>query len=159
MVFIKALLLMTLIYVAYQDIKERQVYWILIVLAGLLFGYLHFKNTLTELFLTSVVMNMIFVCFLFIVVYLYSRFKLKISFNEAFGTGDILFFIALAFTFSTVSFLVVFIFSLFFSIVLQIVLQQRQKHSTVPLAGYMSLFFIITYIAQWSGVITNLYSI
>ncbi len=159
MLLVKILLLLTFFYILLEDYRERQVYWFIFLIVGLLCSFLYYTNTIKELFAVTVLMNLIFICVQFLVVFLYSKFKLKVKFNEAFGVGDVLFFIAMAFTFSTISFLVVFIFSLIFSISLHLVLNKKSKFSTVPLAGYMSLFFAITYIAQWAGILTNLYII
>jgi apolipoprotein N-acyltransferase len=56
-----------------------------------------------------------------------------------------LFFVCIAFSFSIVSFLFLFIFALLFSLLLYLVLKHRQTEKTVPLAGYMSLFFAVVY--------------
>lgn len=159
MLITKILLLLTLLYITFQDIIERQVYWFLLILIGLLVGYLHYNSTLKELFLVNVLMNLGFVYFLFLIIYLYSRLKLKINFNEAIGLGDLILFVGLAFSFATISFLVIFIFALAFSMILHLFLRKIQKQANVPLAGYMSLFFALTYVAQWTGLLTNLYSV
>ncbi|MFD0963855.1 hypothetical protein [Pseudofulvibacter geojedonensis] len=84
---------------------------------------------------------------------------MKIHIKEAIGLGDILLFIALTCTFSLVSFITLFVSSLLFSLLLHLISSKGNKEKTVPLAGYMSLFFAISYIAYWSGLITNLYSL
>jgi hypothetical protein len=65
--------------------------------------------------------------------------------------------VALAFTFSSVSFLIVFVFGLIFSLVMHLSLKNRSEHKNVPLAGYLSMFFAITYMANWFGVIKSVY--
>ncbi|MEM9680624.1 MAG: hypothetical protein AAF901_09895, partial [Bacteroidota bacterium] len=93
------------------------------------------------------------------VVLLYSNIKLKTSITKTFGLGDALLFLALAFTFANISFLVLFIFGLVFSLLLHVLLKHYSKFSTVPLAGYLSLFFAITYMAHWMGFLKYLYTI
>ncbi|WP_379852787.1 hypothetical protein [Flavobacterium zhouii] len=66
--------------------------------------------------------------------------------KEVFGLGDVLFFIFMAFSFSIISFFVLFVFALVFSLLLHSVLQHKQIVKTVPLAGYMSLFFGVVYV-------------
>lgn len=156
---LKTALIFTLVLVATQDIRERKVYWFLFPIMGFLVGALHFQNTLEELFWISVVLNTAFVAFLLLVVYLYSKFKLKVSVKETFGLGDTLLFVALIFTFSTVSFLIIFIGSLLFSLVLHVLIKKHNKTNDVPLAGYMSLFFLFAFIANWSNLINDLYFI
>jgi hypothetical protein len=90
--------------------------------------------------------NLLFVAVLLLVCYLYAAFKLKKNLlKEVFGLGDVLFFIFITFSFSIVSFFVLFVFSLIFSLILHLAMQSRQSEKTVPLAGYMSLFFGVVY--------------
>lgn len=153
----KIILIALFLLVFYQDIKERQVFWFLFPLIGLCCGYLYYAETLVELFISSILINAVFVFLLLFMVYLYSRYKLKTAFSNSIGLGDILLFFGLAFTFSSVSFIVIFISALVFSLVLHLMVKKPQ--STVPLAGYMSLFFGLTYIAYWFGFVNFLYSI
>ncbi len=142
-----------------QDTKERQVYWFLFPIIGMCSGVLLYKNTIPELFFRYVLVNVMFITLLVSVVYLYSKFKLKTTIRQTFGLGDGLLFLALAFSFSSVSFIILFVFGLVFSLVLHLFLKQKSKHNTVPLAGYLSFFFAITYLAYWSGILKSVYSI
>ena len=153
----KIVLVVLFLIVFYQDIKERQVYWFLFPLIGLCCGFLYYSETLTELFISSTLINAAFVFLLLFVVYLYSRFKLKAPLSESIGSGDILLFFGLVFTYSSVSFIILFICSLIFSLVLHLVI--KKNNTTVPLAGYMSLFFGLTYVAYWFGFINSVYSV
>lgn len=157
--FLKTALVLVFILVFVQDIRERKVFWFLFPIVGVLVGILHFQSTLPELFWISVLLNMAFVALLLIVVYLYSKFKLKVTIKETFGLGDALLFVALVFTFSTVSFLIIFIGSLLFSLVLHMLTKKSNKATDVPLAGYMSLFFLFAFIANWTHLINDLYFI
>ncbi len=159
MLVVKIILILTLLYTFYQDFKERKVYWFLFLIIGVTCGILHYTSTLSELFFTSVLMNLAFIVLLLLVVFLYSKFKLGVNFKDTFGLGDTLLFIALSLTFSTVSFIIVLIFSLIFALVIHLSLKSKSKFSTVPLAGYISLFFAITYVAYWTGFISSLYTI
>lgn len=156
---LKLVLISVLIYILIQDIKERQVYWVLFPLVGLCSGILYYKSTLPELFYISILLNVVFVSVILVVVFFYAKFKLKTSITNTLGLGDVLLFIALTFSFSTVSFLVIFIFSLFFSLLLHLFLKNKKTGITVPLAGYMSLFFAFTYLSFWTGIINSLYTI
>ena len=159
MLFVKLFLIFNLVFIAYQDIKERLVYWFLFPLLGILVGILFFTQTLPELFLTSVLINLIIICIFYLVIVLHSFLVLKKSFKEVIGWGDILMFFFLIFTFSSVSFTVTFIGAIFFSFIAHILLKKKFENKTVPLAGYMSIFYSITYLAFWSGAINSLYSI
>jgi|SRR5690606_14356893 len=157
MLAVKVILLFVLGLIFYQDIKERQVYWFLFPLVAICVGVLFFFKTLSELFIMAIALNILFVAILLLAVLLYTKIKLKS--NKAIGLGDVLFFLASAFAFSTISFIVIFIGSLIFSLVLHNALTKSQNTITVPLAGYMSLFFGLTYLAYWFGIIQSVYQV
>ncbi|GGI58499.1 hypothetical protein [Winogradskyella haliclonae] len=159
MIVFKIILVLSLIYILFQDVKERKVYWFLFPIVMMATGVLFYSHTLPELFLVNAMLNSMFIGLLFFVMYLYSKFKLKTALNQVFGLGDALLFIGLIGSFSVVSFIMVFVFSLVFSLVLHVLLKAHQKEKTIPLAGYMSLFFLLTYISFWTGITTKLYSI
>jgi hypothetical protein len=144
--FLKISLLSSFFLILYQDCKDRKVYWFLYPTIGI-FSFLIQMNFLPIYSgLLNVGINLIFVTSLLVVCYLYSAFKLKKNLlQEVFGLGDVLFFVFIAFSFSIVSFFILFIFSLIFSLILHLALQDKQTEKTVPLAGYMSLFFGTVY--------------
>ncbi|WP_461598689.1 hypothetical protein [Winogradskyella sp.] len=150
---------MALLMVFYQDMKERLVYWFLFPIIAICSGVLFYNNVMSELFKTSLIINVCFVIFLIFIVFAYSKLKLRTSIFDAFGLGDGLLFVALAFTFSSISFLVVFVFGLIFSLVMHLFLNNRSEHKNVPLAGYLSIFFAITYMAHWLGIIKSVYNL
>lgn len=160
MILIKLFLLISLLFVLIQDVKQREVYWFLFpVIAGLV-AYLHYKEAIApELFFSAIAINSLFVSILVFILFIYSKYKLKLQLNETFGLGDVLIFFALAFSFSTVSFLIIFIASLVFALVLHLTLKKKSSFSTVPLAGYISLFFGISFLGHWLGCLNMVYSI
>jgi len=145
--------------VFFQDIKERQVYWFLFPVIAICTGILLYNNLLTEVFFMTLLINISFVLILLGVVYLYSKFKLKTGLSQTFGLGDGLLFFALAFTFSSISFITLFVFGLIFSLAIHLVLKRKSKYKTVPLAGYISLFFVICYMSYWAGILKSVYTI
>lgn len=157
MLAIKLIVISALGLILFQDVKERQVYWFLFPIVALCSGTLFYSKTLSELFFIAVIMNMIFVSTLLLIVVLYSKITLKKPFKNTFGSGDVLFFFAIAWSFSTISFIVIFTSALIFSLMLHLIL--KNKTPTVPLAGYMSLFFGLTYLGHWSGFIQSVYKI
>ncbi|WP_156772410.1 hypothetical protein [Urechidicola croceus] len=78
--------------------------------------------------------------------------------NETFGMGDALFFLCIAVGFPTVTFLILFSFSLFFAITIFSVLKKSQQYNTVPLAGLQSVFLAIIFLIDWSFDVINIYS-
>lgn len=155
---IQFLLLLCFFCVFWQDFKERKVYWFLFLLIGMFCAYLNYQSTLPELFAIGSLINGLFILSLTTLVFLYSKFKLKTAFGNAMGWGDVFLFFALIFSFSTVSFIVIFISSLIFSLITHLVIK-KEARETVPLAGYISLFFAMTYIAYWTGFIDAVYKI
>ena len=79
--------------------------------------------------------------------------------SQTFAIGDVLLLLALTFTFSIITFWVLFVSGLVFSLILHKLLKSGSKFKTVPLAGYLSLFFSITYISNWLGLINSVYAI
>jgi hypothetical protein len=144
--FLKLLLLCVFFIILYQDCKDRKVYWFLYPAIGVLVFLLQISITPLYSVLINSVFNLLFVAVLLSVCYLYAAFRLKKDLlKEVFGLGDVLFFIFIAFSFSIVSFFILFVFSLFFSLLLHFTLKHKQVEKTVPLAGYMSLFFGTVY--------------
>ena len=139
---IKLLLIGIFFLVFFQDSKDRNVYWFLYPIIGVLVLVLQVKEISIYPALINSVFNLSFVSVLLLVCYLYAKYKLKQPLlKEVFGLGDLLFFVCIAFSFSMVSFTILFVFALLFSLLLHLVLKHKQSEKTVPLAGYMSLFF------------------
>ncbi len=157
MIFIKIVLTIAFLFVFLQDIKERKVYWFLFPIIGLLCALLFYNNTLPELFFNALKMNLGFILILVFIISLYAKLKLKTTILKTMGFGDLLLFIAVSLAFSTVPFIVIFISALIFSLTVHLILSKNQKAITVPLAGYMSLFFLAVFLVQWSGYV-NVYN-
>jgi hypothetical protein len=134
----------TLIFV--QDYKNRKVYWVLYPLMGVLVFLLQWSKLSHDTVIVNTGVNLFFICLLLLICYLYAKLKLgQPLLKTVLGLGDVLFFVFIAFSFSILSFIILFVFSLIFSLVLHLVFQHKQTEKTVPLAGYMSLFFGVTY--------------
>lgn len=157
MLALRVLLLLALIIVFLQDIKERQVYWFLFPIIAICSGILLYMQMFLELFYTTLIINIAFVLVLLSIVVLYSNLKMKQSITKTFGLGDGLLFLALAFTFPSITFLILFVFGLLFSLVIHLFSNKLSKFPTVPLAGYLSLFFAIIYLGHWIGFLNFLY--
>jgi len=158
MLIIKIILILAFLLVFYQDTKERLVWWFLFPIIGILCGVLNVFETSFELFLYSTLINSAFILVLLTILYLYAKLKMNLAINKTIGLGDVLLFFALTCSFALISFITLFVFSLVFALLLHLLLS-RDKRNTVALAGYMSLFFAISYLAYWLNIITNLYSL
>jgi hypothetical protein len=142
--YLKLILVIVFAFVLYQDFKSRLVYWFLYPIIGVLAFVIQLQNLPVSIALTNLGFNLLFVVLILGVSTLYIKFR-NLDFKNTIGIGDILFFLFIAGTFSIVSFLVLFVFSLVFSLILHIVLNNKKDQATVPLAGYMSLFFGVVY--------------
>ncbi len=160
MLFLKALIIITLGFILIQDHKNREVYWFLFPGIMLLLGLLHYYNSLLINFSISIITNLLFVFVLLCILYLYTIIKIKKPFfKEVFGIGDVLFFTGIAVAFPTITFIIIFVFSILFSILVWAILKRKSEYQTIPLAGYMSLFLLLLLVGNWSSNIINLYLI
>ncbi|WP_062053709.1 hypothetical protein [Aquimarina longa] len=160
MIFIKIAILGFLGVIIYQDFKDREVYGFIFPILISLLGILHYQNVVRINFLYTILINIGVLAILMGILYLYTLIKLKRPFfEEVFGIGDLLFFVALAIGFPTVAFIIILVFSLLFSLVIWLFLKKESKYDTIPLAGYMSIFLIITLICYWTTNSITLYLI
>lgn len=156
---LKLILLIALFSVAYQDFRERRVDFLLFVLVGLVLGYIHFLKATPIVFITTVAINISFVLLLLLILNVYTRLKMKKKLRETFGLGDALFFIGFALGFPTATFLILFCFSLFFSMLLFLVLKKKLKVKTVPLAGFQAFFLTIVLVGNTFFQFVTLYTV
>jgi Flp pilus assembly protein protease CpaA len=143
----------------YQDIKERKVsVWILVcgIIVG---GSLHFIHQNSIVFVSNIGMNLSFVGLIIGVLFLYAKFKLNKKLFDVFGAGDVLFFILLAVSLPILSFLMLFVFSLVFSLLIFMLLKNGFTEKTVPLAGLQSLFLGLVFIANKLTNTIDLYAL
>jgi len=156
---IKIVLIISFLFVFLQDFKTREVYWVLFPIIASCCGILHYKNVVYSTFIYTIGLNLTFISLMLLVIYLYSKYKLNMAFKNTFGLGDVLLFIGLIFSFSSTSFIIIFVFSLVFALVLHLFFKNKTNNSSVPLAGYLSLFFASVYVSHWLGAIPNIYNI
>jgi hypothetical protein len=145
---LQGILIFSFLLVFYQDTKDRMVYWFLYPLCGIAAFIIQYKYVGM---MTAIINSLINICFIAIILstaFFYSKTVMKKPFiNGSMGSGDVYLFLFLSFTFTTSAFILLFVFSLCFSLVLHLYLKNKTLHTTVPLAGYMSLFFSGVYIA------------
>lgn len=155
--YLKLLLISVFAIVLYQDFKDRLVYWFLYPIIGVLAFVIQLYNVPTTIAFFNLGVNLLFITLILGISFLYTQFR-NLNFANAIGIGDILFFVFVSGTFSIVSFFILFVFALLFSIILQQVLINKEKDQTVPLAGYMSLFFGVVYAITFLSNSTFLYA-
>lgn len=80
----------------------------------------------------------------FLIVYMSLKNKKIINpFANYFGLGDLLFYIAVTPLFVTYNYIVYFILSMVFAIVLQLSFKKMMKYDTIPLAGFSALLLLL----------------
>ncbi len=160
MVILKGLIIFNLVYIIYQDLKSREVYWFLLPSLMVLLGYMHYRNVLKIHFITFTVINIGVIITVLGLLYLYTVLLIKKPFfKEVFGLADALYFLALAMAFPTATFVVIFVFSLIFSLLAWLILKHQSEYNSIPLAGYMSAFLLLIFIGNWCANTLNLYLI
>lgn len=151
------LMIILLLWIFYQDMKDRQITLVLMLGLLLLGGYLNYEKQILELFLINSIINMFAVITVVLVLWVYAKFKLKTGLFKVFGTGDLLFFLFLSISFPTTTFLVIFSSSLIFSWAISMVLKNKMK-KWVPLAGLQALFLGIVVGVNQVFEFVNLYA-
>ncbi len=158
MLILKGLIILNLGYITQQDLRNREVYWFLFPSLTILLGFFHYHNVLPLHFKNTILMNTGLILSILLVLYLYTLIRIKRPFfKEVFGIGDALFFLALAIAFPTITFIILFVFSLLFSLGIWLIAKNNTKYNTIPLAGYMSLFLILIFMGSWITHKINLY--
>ncbi|MNQ31803.1 hypothetical protein D3C85_451840 [compost metagenome] len=155
--YLKLILILVFLIVLYQDFNNRLVYWFLYPIIGVLAFAIQLYNLPVTIVFFNLGVNLLFVTLILGVSYLYVKYR-NLDFKNAIGIGDILFFVFISCTFSIVSFLILFVFALLFSLILHFVLSNKKEQQTVPLAGYMSLFFSAVYAVSFCYNSTFLYA-
>tara|TARA_Y100001933_G_scaffold262577_2_gene320536 strand:- start:10233 stop:10715 length:483 start_codon:yes stop_codon:yes gene_type:complete len=160
MPFIEVLTMVSLGWIAHQDFKERSVLWILFPLVGIFLAILNIQKVTFLYFFFYSSLNVLIVSTMLLLVWLYTRQLMKQKFlNHAFGLGDVLFLCAFAMGFPTVTFIILLVFSLLFSLIVCSVLKLFFELDTVPLAGLMGVFLIVTLLLSFHPDFPSLYII
>ncbi|KAF2518523.1 general secretion pathway protein [Flavobacterium salilacus subsp. salilacus] len=145
-VILKVFIILVFLTIFWQDIKERQVYWFLYPVAGIIAFLINVFNTDLTIAVTNTIINIFIAGTILIVGKLYSGIVLKKKFiNSSIGVGDILMLVFLSATFATISYIILLVFSLIFSLLMHLIFKKKDTHTTVPLAGYLALFFTTVY--------------
>ena len=138
------ILLLCLVIVFIQDWKFRKIHVVLplVIFAISFFVIAIEKYDLLEIVLFNVGFFLITLSILTIYMSMKSKRFLN-PFHHYFGLGDLLFYVAITPLFLLKNYILFFILSLLFAIILQFGLKKFIKEETVPLAGYSALFLFI----------------
>lgn len=151
-------LVLTGVLITYQDLKDRRVTWILFPLIGLLLSIQHCFYSGWKQYLYSTITNVVLVSSILFILYIYTIMIAKKQFiNHSFGLGDLFFFYAFSLGFPSFTFILLFSFSIFFSSLMFLVFIKKRAQNTVPLAGLMSLFLVMTFLMSLFPFTPDLY--
>lgn len=146
--------------ITYQDFRDRMVTWTLFPTVALLLFAMHLHRSDWEPLLLFSLINCMMVTAVLLILFLYSKLVLRKRFLDvSLGTGDVLFFYALALGFPTFTFVLLFTGAIFFSLMAFLIIKIGGPVKTVPLAGLMGLFLIGVLIVSLFRVTPSLYII
>jgi hypothetical protein len=153
MILLKVILILSMLYIAWEDFSFREVslyaFVVFLIVAVLFeFGSQNYKTVLTNGGL-----NLGIVSFQLLVTYLYFsiiRKKRKQFFSQVLGAGDLLFYIPVIFLFSPLNFICIHLIGLLMILIgfalYRIVIRPVK---TIPLAGGLSLFMAFVLVGSW----------
>lgn len=153
------LTLSSLLLIFLQDFKERKVYVLTLVVSAIGTGSLHFYNSEPYVFLTVILSNFFLLFIVLSTLWLYTKLILKKEFKDSIGTGDLFFFFILALGFPSATFLILFVSSLLFSLLIFKIIERKLKSKLIPLAGLQALFLMLIFLSNSCFHFSNLYSI
>ncbi len=144
MIYLKISIIIFLLVIFLQDIKFRAINVLLLVAVFLLSYFL--VQEIHSHTLTVTIKNTLFflTTFLLLTVYMFIKNgKFENPFNSYFGLGDFLFYISVTPLFMLKEYVVFFIISMLFSIILQSLFKKQIKKESIPLAGFSSVLLIM----------------
>jgi hypothetical protein len=159
MLYLKGLILASLIGIIWQDYKFRAVYWWFFLLLLIALGALKSIVVGLEAMTVDFGYNLIFlsVQFLLLSVYFCIKEKKIVNiFNGFFGLGDLFFLIGIAAYFSPLNYLAFYMISLFFVVVLNLAKGLFSTRTLkIPLAGEQSILLIVMLLVTQFNIITD----
>lgn len=147
--FLTLLLCSVLFIVFCQDVKKRTIHISLPLSLFILALAINYFSE--DLKFGAVLYNIIFVFINILGLIMYFSFKTKALVNpiDSFiGLGDIVFFLALTPLFNLRPFILFFVFGLLFSLLAHWFFSFFKDTTTIPLAGYLSVFLILNIVVK-----------
>lgn len=154
--FLKITILLTLLFIAWQDFKFRAVYaWLFAVLLAL---FATSKSLLISpmLMLSDFAFNLAFLGIQLLLLSLYFSFKAKKwtnIFKERFGLGDLFFLICIATYLSPFNYVAYYILSLLAVLIFSLCWNKfsKTKNVQIPLAGEQAIVMIVCLLISYSN--------
>lgn len=155
--FVSELIILMLIF--YQDLKDRAVNWVLFPGLALLGFLLSMSEVGWESTMMNALFNMGVLTVELSVTFLYFFVKTKQVrgfINIKLGIGDIWMLFALSFSFSPVFYTLFILTALILSLIFALL---GKKNQTIPLAGYLSLFYFMFLTLNYFALNYNVYTV
>lgn len=142
-IFMKIILISCLVTICVQDLRERKAYGFLFGISiCCLFGLQMQQNTLQQVVYCGLLNSSLLLAMGFFAL-LFTKFILGKAVKKCIGLGDVLLFVGYALGFPTLSFVILFAFSLLFSLCVHQILHSNPQKISVPLAGLQALFLAL----------------
>ena len=119
---------------------------------------MHYNTQYLEVLLLNLMMSFGLLSIILLLLLVYVKLIMKKKFNEVIGLGDLLFFMVLAVSFPTITFVVLFCLSLLFSLTTYLFLKPRFG-KYIPLAGLQGLFLFLVLLSNSMFNFVNLYAV
>lgn len=144
---------------AYQDMRDREVSWLLFPLLGISLGLTFGLQVGLTVFLYTILLNLVLVTVMVALLWAITKFIFKKTFLDvSFGLGDLLLLYVFALGFPTMTFVYLLVGSLLFSLLAFLLMKLILQSQTVPLAGLMGLFLIAMTFLSWVPGTPSLYA-
>ncbi len=147
--------------ILFQDFKHRLVsLWILIAFGVICVASVLYTGGI-KILLVNVLSTVVYlgVLWLMIKLYLFLKFKKnKVIINELLGSADVLVILFIGLTFNLIGLIYFFCFAFIFSLVghlMSLSLNKTSIHKTIPLAGFMVIFYIVSIIILYLVNVTD----
>lgn len=154
---------MILVVIIYQDLKTRSIhgYLLLLFIISIMINGLYKLpvKQLFEYFLLNLGFMILQLLGVFIYFFLKSK-KITVVVNRQLGLGDIILILILCFSFSPLNYILFIMISLVLTLCLHSIffLLRKGAHTTIPLAGYISFFYVCLIIVGGEIAGYNIYS-
>lgn len=161
-IFIKLTVVACLLLIIYQDLRINAIsWWPLPIIFFLSIHLALMKLKFSELLHYSII-NFSFIVFQILILTVYfsiKKRKLTNIIDTYIGLGDILFFIILCISFSTINFILFFTFSTLIALIISVSIQKTRTKPfrKIPLVGLMGLIYLPLQVIAWTISDINLF--
>lgn len=137
-------LFICLLSVLIQDVRYRRIH---IIFPPLIYLFIYLSININAFSIIDIsIYNSFFLLLVLLGLVLYMSIKNKRflnPFEHYFGLGDLLFYLSITPAFVLKNYILFFIASMLFAVIMQLLFIKKMKNQTVPLAGFSALFLML----------------